>query len=167
MGARYSYYLLADSREGKVQEAKLQGRVPSDTRARGDVRQGFVYERVRHITLKSIANNSEIDIIWEEYQRTLEPLREKLNIELRQNWQEWEIPRAAPNTWSEAILANHAAWWKARIARQKAIDASIAAKAEFENLYDKPYEDKKQGPRRGPLYSRKPIPISRAGNDGR
>jgi adenine-specific DNA-methyltransferase len=151
MGARYSYYLLADSREGKVQEAKLQGRVPSDTRARGDVRQGFVYERVRHITLKSIANNSEIDIIWEEYQRTLEPLREKLNIELRQNWQEWEIPRAAPNTWSEAILANHAAWWKARIARQKAIDASIAAKAEFENLYDKPYEDKSKVRVAGPF----------------
>ena len=37
----------------------------------------------------------------------------------------------------------HAQWWKQRIARQKEIDASIAAKAEFEYLYDKPYEDKK------------------------
>ena len=33
----------------------------------------------------------------------------------------------------------HADWWQARIARQKEIDASIAAKAEFEYLYDKPY----------------------------
>ena len=32
---------------------------------------------------------------------------------------------------------------QARIARQQAIDASIAAKAEFEHLYDKPYEDKR------------------------
>ncbi len=32
---------------------------------------------------------------------------------------------------------------EARIERQKEIDASIAAKAEFEYLYDKPYEDKK------------------------
>ena len=37
----------------------------------------------------------------------------------------------------------HEAWWEKRIARQKEIDASIAAKAEYEYLYDKPYEDKK------------------------
>ena len=28
-----------------------------------DIRQGFVYERAPHITLKSIANNAEIDVI--------------------------------------------------------------------------------------------------------
>jgi len=61
---------------------------------------------------------------------------------LRQHWQEWEIPRKAQEAWSTAAKATHAAWWEARIARQKAIDASIAAKAEFENLYDKPYESK-------------------------
>jgi adenine-specific DNA-methyltransferase len=37
----------------------------------------------------------------------------------------------------------HEEWWAARIARQREIDGSIAAKANFENLYDKPYEDKK------------------------
>lgn len=36
------------------------------------------YERVPHITLKSIANNAEIDVIWERFQEKLEPLREKL-----------------------------------------------------------------------------------------
>ena len=41
---------------------------------------------------------------------------------------------------------------KQRIARQKAIDASIAAKADFEYLYDKPYEDKKKGPRGRSVY---------------
>ena len=151
MGARYPFYLLADSREGQMQEAKLQGRVPSDSPVRGDVRQGFVYERVPHITLKSIANNAEIDVIWEEYQKTLEPLREKLNAELKQSWQEWEIPRDAIENWSAAAKATHAAWWEARIARQKAIDASIAAKAEFENLYDKPYEDKSKVRVAGPF----------------
>jgi len=151
MGARYPYYLLADSREGQVQEAKLQGRVPSDAPVRGDVRQGFVYERVPHITLKSIANNAEIDVIWEEYQMTLEPLREKLNEQLKQNWQEWEIPREASESWSAAATATHAAWWEARIARQRAIDASIAAKAEFESLYDKPYEDKSKVRVAGPF----------------
>jgi len=37
----------------------------------------------------------------------------------------------------------HADWWRARIARQQEIDDSIAARAEFEYLYDKPYDDKK------------------------
>ena len=45
----------------------------------------------------------------------------------------------------------HADWWQARIARQKEIDASIAAKAEFEYLYDKPYEDKKKVRVAGPF----------------
>ncbi len=151
MGARYPYYLLADSREGQLQEAKLHGRVPSEAPVHGNVRQGFVYERVPHITLKSIANNAEIDVIWEEYQKTLEPLREKLNAELERRWQGWEIPREASEGWSKDAKATHASWWEARIARQKAIDASIAAKAEFENLYDKPYEDKNKVRVAGPF----------------
>ncbi len=40
-------------------------------------------------------------------------------------------------------VARYTSWWEARIARQKEIDKSIAAKAEFEYLYDKPYENKK------------------------
>jgi adenine-specific DNA-methyltransferase len=58
-------------------------------------------------------------------------------------WQEWEIPRQADAQWPEAAKKVHADWWQARIARQQEIDASIAAKAEFETLYDKPYENKK------------------------
>lgn len=151
MGARYLFYLLADSREGKLQESKIQGRAPSDTPIHGDVRQGFVYERVPHITLKSIANNAEIDIIWGDYQKKLEPLREHLNTELKKTWQEWEIPREASGNWSASARTTHTAWWEARIARQIAIDASIAAKAEFEKLYDKPYEDKNKVRVAGPF----------------
>jgi adenine-specific DNA-methyltransferase len=151
MGARYPYYLLTDSRDGQVQEAKLQGRMPSETTVHGNIRQGFVCERVPHVTLKSIANNAEIDVIWEQSRTQLEPLREKLNSELKQSWQEWEIPREASESWSKDAKAVHAAWWQARIARQKAIDASIAAKAEFENLYDKPYEDKSKVRVAGPF----------------
>ena len=169
----------------------------------GNIRHGFVYERVPHITLKSIANNAEIDVIWEKWQETLEPLREVLNAARQQTWQEWEIPRVAEDPWPEAtakifyllraeqdndarakklaeyllaINSNlgriytldtlperpadpwpedasqlHAAWWAARIARQKEIDASIAAKADFEYLYDKPYEDKKRVRVAGPF----------------
>jgi adenine-specific DNA-methyltransferase len=56
---------------------------------------------------------------------------------------EWEVPREAPADWPEAASKPLAQFWEARIARQKAIDASIAAKAEFEFLYDRPYTDPK------------------------
>ena len=57
MGARYHYYLLSDSHEGQMKEAEIAGREPSERGTFGDVRQGFVYECVPHITLRDIANN--------------------------------------------------------------------------------------------------------------
>ncbi len=151
MGARYPYYLLADSRDGQKKEADVTRLAPATQPVRGDIRQGFVYERVPHITLKSIANNAEIDVIWDQWQQTLEPLREKLNKQLKTAWHEWEVPREAEAKWGEAVKKLHAEWWAARVARQREIDASIAAKAEFEFLYDKPYEDKKKVRVAGPF----------------
>ena len=191
MGARYSYYLLSDSRGGQLKEAEIASRAPADSPTYDDIRQGFVYERMPHITLKSIANNTEIDVIWDKWQMTLEPLREKLNAALKKTWKEWEIPRepgapwsaTATATWSKFQAARtneanstalralnqelgrnytlddvpdhprdpwestptdlHRRWWEQRIARQKEIDASIATKADYEYLYNKPYENKK------------------------
>ncbi|GIK82893.1 MAG: site-specific DNA-methyltransferase [Alphaproteobacteria bacterium] len=177
MGARYPYYLLADSPEGQSKEGEVTRTVPKTTPTRGDIRMGFVYERVPHITLKSIANNAEIDVIWERMQPAVEEARAALNaalkghpepfkvetggragksIDFRKDGEatlpsgepapagglmEWEIPREAPKGWPEPAKAALARFWEARIARQKEIDASIAAKAEFEYLYDKPYPD--------------------------
>jgi len=143
MGARYPYYLLADSSEGQFKEAELTRTVPSDAPTYGDIRQGFVYERVPHIMLKNIANNAEIDVIWEQFHETLEQYREKLNQVLDESWEEWEIPREVEEAWPQEAKDLHARWWKTRIARQKEIDASIAAKADYEYLYDRPYEDRK------------------------
>jgi adenine-specific DNA-methyltransferase len=151
MGARYQYYLLADSRDGQVKEAEVTRSVPSETPTRGNIRQGFVYERVPHITLKSIAHNAEIDVIWEKFQAILEPLREQLNQALGKSWKEWEIPRETEPAWSGAARKIHAEWWEQRNARQKEVDASITTKAEFEYLYDKPYEDKKKVRVAGPF----------------
>jgi len=151
MGARYPYYLLADSRDGQVKEAEVTRTEPSNRPTRGDIRQGFVYERVPHITLKSIANNAEIDVIWEKFQVTLEPLRMHLNQALGKSFEEWEIPRTADPKWPEAAGKLHAEWWRQRIARQNEIDASIAAKADYEYLYDKPYDDKKRVRVAGPF----------------
>ena len=151
MGARYPYYLLADSREGQHKEGEVTRTAPSSRPVFGNIRHGFVYERVPHITLKSIANNAEIDVIWDKWQAKLEPLREKLNTAVKKAWQEWEIPREADAKWADAATKLHADWWQARIGRQKEIDASIAAKAEFEFLYDKPYIDKKKVRVAGPF----------------
>ncbi len=151
MGARYPYYLLADSPEGQLKEAEVTRGVPSSQPTRGNIRQGFVYERVPHVTLKSIANNAEIDVIWDTWQQKLEPLHEALNAALKKDWQDWQIPRDADAKWSDKAKKLHADWWAARIERQREIDASIAAKAESEYLYDKPYEDKKRVRVAGPF----------------
>ena len=177
MGARYPYYLLADSPEGQRKEGEVTRMAPKTTPTRGDLRMGFVYERVPHITLKSIANNVEIDVIWERMQPAVEEARAVLNAALKGHaepfkvdtggragqtidfrrkgevmlpsgepapacaFMEWEVPREAPKGWPDAAKCALRRFWEARIARHKEIDASIAAKAEFEYLYDKPYPD--------------------------
>ncbi|MBW4054514.1 MAG: site-specific DNA-methyltransferase [Proteobacteria bacterium] len=151
MGARYPYYLLVDSKDGQQKEAEINRTIPSTLPTRDNIRQGFVYERVPHITLKSIANNAEIDVVWEKFQETLEPLQQNLNQLLGKNWQEWEIPRDAEENWTDDAKKRHSDWWGHRISRQKEIDASIAAKADSEFLYDKPYEDKKKVRVAGPF----------------
>jgi adenine-specific DNA-methyltransferase len=151
MGARYPFYLLADSREGQIKEAEVTRTAPSGQPVQGNIRHGFVYERVPHITLKSIANNAEIDVIWDKWQNVLEPLREKLNAALKKSWHEWQVPRGADSGWTDLVKKAHADWWTSRIARQKEVDTSIAAKADYECLYDKPYEDKKKVRVAGPF----------------
>ena len=155
MATKHPYYLLADSAEGRAKEQAVSGRIQPDTPthgpAQGDVRHGFVYERVPHVTLKSIANNAEIDVLWEEAQATLEPLRATLNTALGQAWEEWQIPRDAASAWPDEAQQAHAAWWAARIERQRRIDASIAKKADIEMLYDRPYEDRSRVRVAGPF----------------
>ena len=99
MGARFPWYLLADSDEGRRKEGELTGTPLPLAEVTNDIRHGFVYERVRHITLKSIANNPDIK---EGMSRT-------------------------------------------------GINAAILRHAEFETLYDKPYEDTKKVRVSGPF----------------
>ena len=153
MGARYPYYILSDSRDGRLKEADVAGREPSERPTFGDVRQGFVYERVSHITLRDIANNAEIDVIWEGYEEKLAPLREQLSSAIGQSetLEEWEVPRDLPEDWPADAAALHEEFWETRISRQREIDASIARNAEFEYLYDKPYEDRNKARVAGPF----------------
>ncbi|HZF95709.1 MAG TPA: site-specific DNA-methyltransferase [Allosphingosinicella sp.] len=168
ISARYPWYLLADSREGRIKEAALTRRAPPESPIHNDIRQGFVYERVPHITLKSIANNPLIDDIWDGHEKVLAPLLEALNTGLNEQWREWEVPRELSDQRAEAFAARaHGAlayklagpdgeapakmwptyrdlldfYWETRTSRQREIDAAIAARADVEYLYDRPYTD--------------------------
>ena len=177
MGARYPFYLLADSKEGQAKEAEITRVPPKTAPTHGSIRQGFVFERLPKVSLKSIANNFEIDVIWDRMQPAVEDALAALNaalsghpdpfkvetggragqkIDFRATGEaklpsgepapaggltEWEIPREAPSGWPAAVQAALKRFWEARIALQREIDASIAAKAEFEYLYDKPFVD--------------------------
>jgi adenine-specific DNA-methyltransferase len=99
MGAKLPYYLLADSPEGRAKEGALGGSPLPPAETGGDIRHGFVCERVRHITLKSIANNPDI---------------------------------------------------KEGMSREE-IDAAIQRHADFELIYDKPYENKQKVRVSGPF----------------
>jgi adenine-specific DNA-methyltransferase len=151
MSARYPFYYLADSPEGRKKEQDTTGKIQSDAPTHGDIRQGFVYERAGRITLKSIANNAHIDVVWEDFQQRLEPLRSELNAALGTRWEEWEVPREADEKWPTKIKGLLKTWWEQRIARQRAIDESIGRSAEVEFLYDRPYEDKSRVRVAGPF----------------
>src|SRR4051794_8712885 len=97
MAARHPAYLLRDSKEGADKEAEISGRPAAEGPFRNDIRQGFVLERVPHVTLKSIANNAEIDVIHEKWQPTLDAARAKLNAALGTKYEEWQVSRPHPN----------------------------------------------------------------------
>ncbi len=142
MAGRYPYYLLADSPDGIAKEAELTGQGIPSRPTENDIKKGFVYKRVPHVTLKAIANNEEIDTIHAKWQEKLEPVRAELNKLLKQAWEEWQVPREAEEKWSAKAKEALANWWKLRRERQKEIDESIARRADTETLYDQPYEDK-------------------------
>jgi adenine-specific DNA-methyltransferase len=140
MSAKYDYYLLKDSEAGTQKEGETTGKPPVDGPFTNNIRHGFIYEIAPHVTLKSIANNAEIDVIWERWQKILEPLREKLNKAAKEKWEEWQVPRELDEKWPDATKQLHVQWWQARRARQREIDDSIARNADVEFLYDRPYK---------------------------
>ncbi|MEU5786794.1 site-specific DNA-methyltransferase [Micromonospora purpureochromogenes] len=99
MGAKYPWFLLADSPEGHAKEQSLTAQaLPRESFGR-DIRQGFVYQRVQRITLKSIANNPDV---------------------------------------REGMTASE-------------LDAAIKRHADFELLYDQPFEDSRKVRVAGPF----------------
>jgi adenine-specific DNA-methyltransferase len=151
MGARYPYYLLADSNQGQIKEAELSRNVPSNRAVHGNIRHGFVYERIPRITLKAIANNAEIDFIWEKWNKELSSILQQINELLKSSFHDWDIPREPGSTWPVEAVTALKTWWRLHTTRLQEINKSIATKADFEYLYDKPYEDKRRVRVSGPF----------------
>lgn len=158
MTASYDYYDLKYPHEG--------------------LKAGFIYKTVPHVTLKSIANNPEIDELWERMHPAIEAALGQLNAalagsritlkvpeggrkgediafddkgthELPSGEQvpanallEWEVPFDFPADWPAAARAAFDAFHAARQAMQRKMDASIAAHADQEVLYDQPQVSK-------------------------
>lgn len=139
--ASYDYYELKYPHEG------LKG--------------GFIYKTVPHVTLKSIANNTEIDAIYERLHPLIEQALVGLNTELRkgkapgftptegvrkgqklnlarEGLLEWEVPFDWPDVWQAQARPAFEAFHQARMRMQQQMDASIAAHADSETLYDQP-----------------------------
>lgn len=122
--ASYDYYALKYPHEG------LKG--------------GFIYKTVPHVTLKSIANNPDIDEIYERMHPAVEKALGELNKAVKKDLKEWEIPFDFPTDWHESARTPFDAFHKSRQAMQKQMDASIAAHADQETLFDQPQPDKKK-----------------------
>lgn len=105
---------------------------------------GFIYKTVPHVTLKSIANNPEIDEIYERMHPAIETALGELNKAAGTSLKEWEVPFDFPAGWSESTRAPFDTYHKARQAMQRQMDFSIASHAESEILYDQPQPDKKK-----------------------
>lgn len=170
MSAKFPSYLLADSPEGVKKETELSGRTPPKTEFRRNITEGFVYKRVPHVTLKSIANNPEIDGIAARYQPKIDEALAEINRTHAPSnapaLKEWEVPRLSEDeqaavderirtgqigSYSLERLVAIAEFWDQKRAMQREIDAAIAKHADVETLYDQPYEDKKKVRVAGPF----------------
>ena len=152
MSGRFPYYLLSDTPEGKQKEAELSG-IPAsfDLKTSADIRHGFVCKRVPHVTLKSIANNEEIDSIHSKWQPQQDALLSKINKILKKNFEEWELSRQPEDKWPTEVKKLLEDYWTLRKKRQDEIDAAISRHADQEILFDQPYEDPKRVGVTGPF----------------
>ena len=108
------------------------------------LRSGFIYKTVPHVTLKSIANNPEIDEIYARMHPAVENALAALNTVVNQELQEWHVPFNFPIDWPEAAQKPFDDFHAARQTMQKQMDASIAAHADTEILYDQPTVSKRK-----------------------
>lgn len=98
----------------------------------------FIYKAIPHVTLRSIANNPEIDEIYDRLFPAIEKARQQLVKALGKELQEWEVPFNLPAEWPASAKEHFDAFHIARHSMQKQMDSSIASHADQEVLFDQP-----------------------------
>ncbi|MFN6953090.1 MAG: site-specific DNA-methyltransferase, partial [Albidovulum sp.] len=120
---------------------------------------GFEYRTTSRVMLGKIANNPDIDTIYDTKHPAIVTALAALNATLTtappfrptqgarkgkpvtftkgERLEEWEVPFDQPDDWPAAAAEPFAAFHAARQAMQAAMDASIRAHAHQETLYDK------------------------------
>jgi adenine-specific DNA-methyltransferase len=167
MTAKFPYYVLADSSEGKRLDAEalpdhLKKEAFRGNGSKNDIKKGFVYEKAPHVTLKSIAKHEALDEIWEKWKSKMESALSSIRVELKNIGikpipkDEWEVPRLdgdtlvnqsdgselgkAPASLKKSLMH----FWAAHRTRKLEIEGSIHREADLEILYDRPKEDPKR-----------------------
>ena len=106
------------------------------------IASGFIYQSVPHSTLKSIANNEEIDILYSKYNPKIESELNELNKKINQNLKEWEVSFDWNSSWDSNARSHFENFWRLKREMQKEMNESISKNAPTEILYDKPLLDK-------------------------
>jgi adenine-specific DNA-methyltransferase len=152
MGARYPFYLLADSREGQIKEAEVTRNAPSSQPVHGNIRHGFVYERVPHITLKVHRQQRRDRCHLGQVAGQAGAIAREAERRAQETWQEWEIPREADAKWPDP-RQEAARRLVAGPHRPAAGDRSksIAAKAEFDTSTTSPTRTRRRCAWPGPF----------------
>jgi adenine-specific DNA-methyltransferase len=134
-------FFLKDSPEGEQKEAQLAGKPLINGSFKHNVRQGFVYKRAAHITLGSIANNAEIDEIYEKFSPIIGEQLKILNQTLGANYEEWNVPTIPDANWDSENIDKHSQYWKIKRKYIEEIEQCIRRHVDVEYLYDRPYVD--------------------------
>ncbi|QDQ41484.1 site-specific DNA-methyltransferase [Methylacidiphilum kamchatkense] len=114
MTAKFDYYKLRDAERGPA--------------------GGFIYETVPHVTLESIAKNTEIDAIAAKYQPEIDRALAELNRLLARDWKEWKVPRELPHpVWPEA--AREAYQQLLKVKHSDRLDAETQAEPLLKKVY--------------------------------
>ena len=118
MTAVFDHYKLADPERGPA--------------------SGFVFETIPHITLQTIARNTDIDETASKYQKQIDAAVKELNRTLGVNWKDWEVPQEPDPKWSDTAKKAHQDFWTLKARKRREIEDCIRRNARHELLYDSP-----------------------------
>ena len=138
MGCKFDHYVLKDSSEGQQLEAEMSGTIVSTSQPTNSLKHGFVYERIPHITLGAIANNAEIDVLYDKFQADIDHKINEINRSVAEPIKEWDISCEATDSFPTSIQHLIEDCQKLINEKNKAITNSIERSAESEFLFDSP-----------------------------